>query len=263
VVADQAWPTLVMLPEEVGIPPLRVRLLGEEKPRPESAPLRVLTLGEPALEGRITDGRGTVLGKLERAGRQASAPDVERANLPRWRVHAVVDELGFPLNATGAVAIERRPAPRAEPISWTPEVNWDQLVSSGRLEDLTGEQADLLTYAKWNDPLLGLAGAYACYANRREDLLPVVLRNLGRLDHELPDMPILQAALDRWSNVHTPQTKGALRQIEADGAVPLFGWGIGIGTLAAENYELAALRGRFTALEPRLVSGSVWTLWRQ
>jgi len=258
----QATPTRVILPEEVGVPPLRVRVLAADAWAQSSPPFSVITLGEPAVDGAIVDGIHGVLGQLKPTSPHLLEPSVGPALLPRWRAYAAVRGLGFPLNANGAVAIDLAAEPRAEPLSWTSEPNWDRLVSSGRLEDLSEEQASMLTYAKWESPLLGLAGAYACYAQRRDDLLPVVLGNLARLDDQIPDLPILEAALDRRNDVRRLETARRLEALQASASVPMFRWGVGIGVLAAEHYSLSDLKRTYGALETRLVNGSVWTLWR-
>jgi hypothetical protein len=257
-----ATPTRVTLPDQVGVPPLRVRVLAGRLRRPASPPHAVITVGSAAVPGEILDAAGVVLGTLEPATKALSRPRMRRSASRRWKTYVRVRGLGFPLSAEGAVAIAFDAQPRVEPLSWIEEENWDRLVSSGRLEDLDAEQASMLTYAKWKSPLLGLAGGYACYANRRDELLPVVLGNLARLEPELPDLAILEAALDRAQEKHRPETAQRLAALETSQAVPLFRWGVGIGVLAADHYDLADLRLRLQELEPRLVAESVWTLWR-
>jgi hypothetical protein len=263
VVVDQAAPTRVELPRAVGVPPLRVRLLARRKDVPESPRFGLVTLGRHATLGTIRDAAGTELGRLERGAARVLQPAAGLPRLPRWRVYAHVRGLALPLSADGAVALELADEPRAEPLSWTSEPNWDRLVSSGRLEDLSEEQAAILTYAKWESPLLGLAGAYACYARGRDDLLPIVLTNLAGLDAELPDLPILEAALDRRLGRRRKEVTEALAALGDPPARPLFRWGVGIGVLAAEHHRLPALAASYRELEPRLAAGSVWSVWHE
>jgi hypothetical protein len=253
VVADTASPVRVTLPATVGLPPLRVRVLAEHPERPDSRRFAVTALGNEGLIGEIRDAGGRPIGPLDHA---------DAASLPRWGAYAATADLVFPLNADGAVVLDLAGEPRAEPLSWTREPNWDKLVSSGRLDALSDVEAKQLTNAKWESALLGVAGAYACYARER-DVLPVVLSNLRQLDHELPDLPILDAALDRSNGTRRSEAARELEALEASGGVPLFRWGVGMGVLAAEHYDVPALAERYRELEPRLVEVSVWTLWRE
>jgi hypothetical protein len=107
------------------------------------------------------------------------------------------NQLRFPLSEDGALAVQLGRSPRVEPLSLTPSAHWDRLVSSRRVDDLPLDHAIALTWDKWDAPLLGLAGAYACLAQEADEYLRTVLDNLAQLAPGLPDLPILEAALDR------------------------------------------------------------------
>lgn len=184
---------------------------------------------------------------------------------PRWRSFGSVPNrhgrLVFPLNEDGPVAVQIGSSPRAEPLSVSPSPHWDRLVSSGRLDDITPDEAVGLTREKWREPLLGLAGGYACFAQRSDDYVRIVLRNLRRLDPELPDLTLLTAALDRRSGVRHRTVRAQLEELAATGALPIFRWGFALGILAARHYNVSPLVDRLTAIEPTLATNSIWTLW--
>jgi hypothetical protein len=186
-------------------------------------------------------------------------------SLPRWQAYGEVSrgaaQWRFPLSETGPLAVHTGPHPRAEPLSITPSPHWDRLVSSGRLDDIAPEEAVDLTNEKWVEPLLGLAGAYACFAQRSDEYLRIVLQNLRRLEPDLPDLPILQAALDRGAQKRA-NVADELNQLGNSGAVPVFRWGVALGILAAEHYNVPILAARLRLVGKHLALNSAWTMWR-
>jgi hypothetical protein len=226
----------VTLPERVGIPPLRVRLLAagaklwaEDPPRSLVSATRTrltgTVAGAPGVNGHIE-----ATNRLSRSWRGPWSQAITDAD--RWTAHCSVETpsglLSFPLNEHGALAVQLGRTPRVEPLSLTPSPHWDRLVSSGRLEELSGHAAVELTYDKWSSPLLGLAGAYACYAQGLDDFLTEVLTNLTHLDRALPDLPLLEAALDRRRGSRRGEVREALQRLARARSMPVFRrWQIG------------------------------------
>lgn len=151
----------------------------------------------------------------------------------------------------------------AEPLSSVDAPHWDRLISLGLLQEITPAEAVKITNEKWVDPLLGLAGAYACLAQQMDDYVNTVLKNLDQIDPALPDVAILFAALDRRSGVKSDAVHSRLEKILGDGSVPLFGWGVAIGALAASYYGVNELAEKYQKISQTLVEESIWTLWVQ
>lgn len=254
----------VTLPESVGRAPMRVPMLADDA---RNAPGRtVVTAGAEALTGAVVPVRGT-----GEAGRIEPAPHLTHWAGPMsaatseagpWRAVAAFGPWRTPLSETGTLAVDLGDEPRAEPLSTNRSPDWDALVASGRLEDVSVEAAKRLTEQKWFDSLLGLAGAYACWARGHDEYLDVVLGNLARLDDALPDVPLLAGAADRRRGTERPEVRERLEALDADGCVPLFRWGVSAGVLAAEHYGFGALAADLRGIDATLAPSSVWTLWR-
>jgi hypothetical protein len=263
--AERGEATSLDLPATVGIPPLRTELLRHPAGQP-AAPGTVVTVRADLSDRRIVDAAGNVTGALRVVPRGSRSAWRGRHHVPldlaadsdRWRRYAAVGSLRFPLSETGAVAARLGNTPRAEPLSLTRSPEWDRLVVAGRIEEQSTDDAKRLATLKWSDVLLGLAGAYACYANRQDDLLVETLGNLRSLDPDLPDLPILEAALARRRDTWSSGSLAGLR----DAAIPLYRWGVEIGLQVADDYEEAALGHQLELVRRRLVTSSVWTMWR-
>ncbi len=173
----------------------------------------------------------------------------------------VGDPLTLPLHPYAPVLVSLGANPRAEPFSDTDVAAWDLLVSSGRLEALTSRQVTELTWGKWADPLLGVAGAYALLPRDREDYLKKVLHNLEGLADGLPDVTVLIDELSRRTGTSEPGVAATLAEYERSGAVPVFRWGVPLAIRAAERHGLAAWSARLREVDGGLVSTSVWTMW--
>ncbi|PWW25197.1 hypothetical protein JD79_04395 [Geodermatophilus normandii] len=260
----------VVLPESIGTEPLRVRLLAPDAGAgSEDPPRSLVSARRSPVTGRMRSGTDVVgdirptepLGASWR-GRwsQGSSGGV------RWATYCTVSasrgQFSFPINEHGALAVHLGRSPRVEPLSRTPSAHWDRLISAGRLEELGEEEATRLTDDKWSAPLLGLAGAYACYAQRRDDYLRTVLGNLGGLDGGLPDLPLLEAAVDQRQGRVRAEVRGELERLARARAVPVFRWGVAIGVTAAQHYHLPSLADWLARVDARLVPTSTWTLWR-
>jgi hypothetical protein len=257
--------TVVRLPPSVGVPPLRATLLRDPSGRPASA--------GSVITARADLAGSTVLDSTQRPRAELSEQELDSgsawggrvfrssagcAKQSRWRRYVEARSLRFPLNETGGLAVRLGSVPRAEPQSLSTSPIWDRLVTAGHLDDLEPGEAEQLAKGKWDELLFGLAGAYACYATNKDDFLHDTLRNLRRLDPDLPDLPLLEAALEVRRG---KQSARVAKELSSTG-VPLFRWGVPIGLASARQYEDAGLISRLEVLESRLISSSPWTMWR-
>ncbi|WP_050055189.1 caspase family protein [Pseudarthrobacter siccitolerans] len=258
----------VELPKSVGVPPLRVLLLKSTRQSDAGPAYSVVTLRTPTIPEHRGPDESTVAFALAESSTWRSnlwlAPSsamngwTSLGSLPRRS-----GSLMFPLNRNGAVAVQAGKHPRAEPLSIVDSPHWDRLVSSGLLEDITPDEAVNLTNDKWFDPLLGLAGGYACFAQHMDNYARIVLENLLRIDETMPDVTILMAALDRRAGSKSTNVRARLARLLDDGAVPLFGWGVALGALAARHFGLGDLAARYEEISRSLIEESTWTLWVQ
>lgn len=228
--------SVLRAPARIGVPPLRVQLW-HRLTRTDYAPRTVVD----ATSGNRLD--------------VATGPQ----SAERWRaLGAAPGRLHFPLSEYGAVAVLGGRQPRAEPLSKVTSSVWDALVASGDLAALSAEDAVELARAKWFSPVLGLAGAYACFAHSQDAAVREALTNLRRLDPDLPDLVILDAALDARTGVRRRRVARALPHA----GVPLFRWGVALGVFGAVHYEADALATTLREIDATLIQGSVWTVWR-
>lgn len=263
----------VTLPRSVGVSPLRVRALDVRRPLEQVDPHEslpgwtVLTAGDTVL--LTTAGRD----RATRVRFTSGPPPVPWRGVlwhspdavgppKRLRVETKRCVLETSLVASGPVALHLAPPYRAEPLSVVPSAHWDALVASGQLESLTSEQVVSLTHEKWSDPILGVAGAYACFAQGQDELLEVVLNNLDNLPWDLPDVTFLRAALD-WRRGRREQfTRSRLHMFQDQDRLPLFRWGLEIGIAGAAHYNVDPLVANLEALALRAIPSSTWLLWK-
>ena len=258
----------VELPAKVGAPPLRVGLSGESK----SGARRIFGAGNWAA-GAITGTTMEPSGRKRAKLRAISPPENAAWALAAPGTATMVSLAGslplrFPLfgNRNFAVAATQG-QPRVEPLSDIPSPEWDLLVGSGRLDALDPEQAVRLTEDKWFDDLLGLAGAYAIYAQAPRDrerfriYLAVVLRNLrGRLNHQSADVQLLELSLR-----DDVQGTAELDELARTNAVPLFRWGVPLALdLLGPATKLSGARRmwerQLSGYDKAISAGSAWTL---
>lgn len=265
--AEAGTTTSVPLPRSVGVPPLRVRLLGDRSWSFDQ-PRTVVALGPKACEGPVLVGdepRGELTASTEPSETWRGPLSTAKTGADRWSAVVAVphqgDELRFPLNEHGALGVALDGSPRAEPLSLTQSHHWDRLISSGRLDDLGPDEAESLTHDKWSAPLLGLAGAYSCFAQGSDTNLSHVLGNLEQLDDQIPDLAVIRGVMDRRTGHWDAAMRDRLIDLARRSAVPAFRWGVPWGVLAAEYYEVPELLAQLRALESGLVTGSVWTMW--
>jgi short chain dehydrogenase len=169
---------VVKLPAAVGVPPLRVRLAGDW-------PIGsgVAGLGHAPNKASLHDLRR---GRERQLSIEQIASDKWAVHLPGWNQPPKgqrVIRLAWP-DGTGVrvpAALDRRlgietsiGGIRVEPLSKAQQPLWDLLATAGRLDALDAAEAQQLSYGKWEDPVLGVAAAYAL-ETRHADLLPTVI----------------------------------------------------------------------------------------
>ena len=238
----------VALPASVGVPPLRVAVLakGDRSWRTGGS---IVATDRRTVTARIRAGLRGAPTEATPWGRIAELP----GRTP----------IAFPLHPYTGVAVSRSGVVRVEPLSDLPRPEWDLLVSSGRLDVLDGGQARDLARQKMAEPMLGVAGAYACFALDEREYLALVLRNLRRLDGDIPDVAVLAATSDRLAGRHDARNREELvRLLDRPGAVPLFRWGVPLAILAARHYDLPTYAEALSSVEARLYPESVWTCWQ-
>ena len=158
---------------------------------------------------------------------------------------------------------------RVEPLSAVPTPSWDLLMAMGRLDALNPDDAVELTRRKWDDQLLGLAGAYAIYSISAEDIryLDEVLGNLDQLmEARVPDLDLLRIALRLRQGRRVPRAR-LLKPWATAGAVPILRWGVPLalqllGPLAGRE-PFARWRSALAGIERTLSPISTWTAWLQ
>lgn len=268
IIAVQNQVVDVVLPDHVGVPPLRVALLKSLQPSRPAPANSVVTFRTTAVPRYQASGGSTVTFTRAKDSQWKSSlwlsPPISGGS---WtavgKLPGRMGTLIFPLNQNGVVAVQSGTHPRAEPLSNVDAPHWDRLISLGLLQEITPAEAVKITNEKWVDPLLGLAGAYACLAQQMDDYVNTVLKNLDQIDPALPDVAILFAALDRRSGVKSDAVHSRLEKILGDGSVPLFGWGVAVGALAASYYGVNELAEKYQKISQTLVEESIWTLWVQ
>ena len=161
--------------------------------------------------------------------------------------------------STGPVAVRLAAPYRAEPLSTTPSPHWDTLIGAGRLEAVSVGQIVADTWETWTEPPFGVAVAYACLAQRNDDLLTQVLDSLDGPALEAPDMTFLRAARDWRNGTHDPETEEQLTGLV--GRIPWFQWGLGVGITAATHYGADALKAELEFVAARAAPESTWLLW--
>lgn len=268
---------VLRLPARVGVPPLRVLATASEGELPEER-FHVLVLDRQQIRSAVlVDGAYRpesvdVLVEEAQASAEGGQEPSTRLLEPRplgldpWRTQLVVrgwsGSAAMPLNPYGTLALHRTSRFRVEPLSRTGRPEWDLLVSTGRLGSLDQDMGVWLVREKWEDPLLGVAGAYACLSQQRYDLLREVLDNLRRLASDIPDLAVLEAALTRRTDGASERSRDALLELRQRGVVPAFRWGVSAALDEAVAHDLSDLVQVLEPVRARLHAASVWTAWR-
>ena len=276
--------TVVSLPASVGTPPLRVALHQEAGRRGTW----LLGVEGPAPPARLRRGLAGPAGPGLEPGTPRSAAWALRPPAlgtgPGCQSLAEIDlaedrRALFPLMKDRALGLDlAQGGLRVEALSEVSSPAWDLLVAAGRLDALGLDDVMALTHGKWEDWLLGLAGAYAVYARpseRGRAYLEVVLENLAGLAREgaaraqaVPDLDLLRAAFAPPGRTGlAADVAGRLRPWAEGRAVPVLRWGVTIALrLLADlrdDEPFAGWHEALAAIEPRLSPISVWTAWTE
>lgn len=275
------------LPSSVGIPPLRIKLHQQLQQQPKD-PVTLVFDGPPQPWKAI---RKDALLKFRLMGSTSEASLLdqsqwidmgrgqERVRFPlpitregwgEWRTYPMLVSWSSTINpeAAGAAA----PKLRVEPYINTTHMLWDALVASANLEVLTDEHIETLLYAKWDEPLLGLAGAYALqkivntprvakvtrrFSDGRSSPLLKVVRNLRDAGISCVDVDLLEASItSEWSG---------LQKWASVVAVPYYRWGLELLPSRIASMPPAPLRNWMLFLHRvrgHLASTGAWTVWR-
>ena len=272
--------TDVEIPNSIGDPPLRV-LLNAELARKGSF---LFGLGGRAPRPLLRNGLGGRDALPFRQVREGSArwafsaPSAGWIRKPGAVGIATAGGWSFPYlhgRSLGFARVGRNV--RVEPLSRVPSSAWDLLLARGLLDGLPAEAAVQLTYGKWDDALLGLAGAYAVYAlptgKRKNPFLTTVVTNLRGLAErprgmKVPDIDLLSAAhTARMRKKVSPADREILESWAARGAVPVLHWGVSLAVRLIEDGVLGGpaferWRDELQRIEENLSPVSVWTAWR-
>jgi hypothetical protein len=198
------------------------------------------------------------------------------AGLPHGKIATLIQGAStytFPLTPwrTFLVSLDG-PHPRVEPYSRENSAEWDLLIGSGRLGILDVKQAKDLTQLKWDDGILGLAGAYAVYGQMSSTpaalapYLNVVLGNLqGGIGHNSPDVQLLRVFLQHLDQPRF-SSDARLQVLAGEDAVPLFRWGVPLAInlldrARRKSAEQKAWRKKLETIDETLSPASAWTVW--
>jgi Caspase domain len=173
-----------------------------------------------------------------------------------------------------AVSLEKKGV-RVEPLVTSNLPEWDLIASVARLDVLTENDIRDLLYEKWNDPLVGLAGAYALqatlgdpkfrnisqnFAREGEHPLITVTNNLRRANLDCVDIDILTATVLGVREVN-------LGKWSRGQHIPYFRWGVelAINLLDKAEFHLSdetkEWHTRLQEIRARQASTSAWTVW--
>jgi Caspase domain len=260
----------VALPAAIGFPPLRVAL----RDRWPYAASVVIAAGEAPAEAALRDQRRDrerpLMPSTDGSPASGQVYDLPQGQSPRGQRLVRLawhsgPRVSFPARLDGVLGVELRDgAVRVEPLSHVPQPLWDLLVTVGRLDALTAAESHQLSYGKWEDPILGLAAAYALQSTHPE-LLPTVLGNLrDRLGMSYPDLILLEASHRLGELVDEAARVKVLRALAAEQAVPVLRWGVPLARLLVKAHAeplLVSWDRMLARIERGLSTLSIWTAW--
>jgi hypothetical protein len=264
--AEPGAQAVVTLPERVGSPPLRVLLW----PELAGGVGRVVVLGEqqPGIAIRTAAGAAPTPVMPQHSNPHAAWFGTMPTTPSAFSVIVTSDarSMEFPLLGSRSLAVQPGPGFRVEPLSAVPAPEWDLLVAKGELDELSAQDAEFLTYAKWEDALIGLAGAYALFARRAWKDLRTVTSNLRGL-FEVVDVDLLAIAAARGDDREPLSEEAAATLRRRVGQIPVFRWGprVARGLIEQVPQPGDALMRWWSLLdriERTLAPNSVWTAWR-
>jgi hypothetical protein len=266
--------TRVALPAAVGLPPLRT-ILASELSRATGDTLAIGTSGSRPV-GWVQTGLFDTSKRRLRAGRRGGAawslivPDLNETRPGPMPLVSLASGVRFPVMAGRAFGVEAtRRVLRVEPLSPVPTPLWDVLVTTGRLDSLDRQERNELTSGKWEDPILGVAAAYAIYMTGDRRALDTVLETTRSLLTRTPvcDLDLLEitASHPRGGRLRTGEAD-RLDRLAMQGAVPAFRWGVplalDLAARARKSHSLGVWSAALRQVEERFSPLSIWTIWQ-
>jgi len=267
----------VTIPSTVGTPPLRVPLAAELG-RPD---VSVLGTSGPSPLGWIGPAPASTAVPLSPAPSTAAAwafsipGHVIQDGQATFATLTASSTLTFPLRREWPLAVDL-PNRRVEPLSASPEPEWDVLVGLGLIDAVSPKRAMELIELSFTEPLLALAAAYVLWsagefgALRRSGFealpLPATLDQtvlvLAIYDH-LGDPPSLQPADSSQRLLFPEMIAAQLEPWAYRKEVPLLRWGLGL-TLSLldrvpKGVHFDLWRSTLLAVEAGLSGTSTWT----
>jgi hypothetical protein len=264
----------VALPSAVGLPPLRTVLAGELG-RVIDETLVIGASGSRPTGWVQTGLYGGSQRRLKAARRGSAAwslsvPALNEAAASAMPLVVLASGVLFPVIWGRAFGVEAtRSVLRAEPLSSVPTPQWDLLVTTGRLDSLGQEERDELAQGKWEDPILGVAAAYAIHVAGDRRTLEIVLANTQGLFDRAPicDLELLEIAASHPKAGHLKARESdRLERLARQGAIPAFRWGVDVAldlaVRARRTHALDAWTAALTLIKKRSSRLSIWTAWR-
>jgi hypothetical protein len=126
-----------------------------------------------------------------------------------------------------------------------------------------------LAQGKWEDPILGVAAAYAIHVAGDRRTLEIVLANTQGLFDRAPicDLELLEIAASHPKAGHLKARESdRLERLARQGAIPAFRWGVDVAldlaVRARRTHALDAWTAALTLIKKRSSRLSIWTAWR-
>jgi hypothetical protein len=146
--------------------------------------------------------------------------------------------------------------------------DWEYLKTAAALDGLADgrlrlhpSDMDLFLHGKFENPMLGLIGAYALVLQGKVDWnrLSIVARNLRRLLPHSPDVAVIRLLSHARGEWPPPRPEGGWPSFKDP---PMFEVGMdALIAMATEAAELIDPGSRVARIAPVMTSGSAWTRW--
>lgn len=263
----------VVMPASVGIPPLRVTLGSRWSQSQAHSKNAIFVVGARTRRLRLRQSMRSAESVSWTRRRSSSdwrfVPPEDTWQTENREVLAVLgarQPSWFPIISGYSFAVQQsKRGLRVEPLSSSSAPEWDLLVTSGRLDALSVEQLTRLGSAKWDDPLLGLAVAYALYSNAAWNATSEVVEHLRqRFDLAISDVDLLELVADRHES-GSERASTALMRLARGANVPVFRWGISIALNLLSRMPESPVSSQWANelrwIEEHMSPLSIWTAW--